>query len=386
MKTLRKLLAGTILVALAAFGLTALTSSSNDPATTPVFGFTDKYCQNEDYKWFKNVGALIAADGKKDPKAKGKDKDKIWRYYSYIEDVEPWWPCLLLEYEDDVKAVGVTPKKKNPPPSGGGGGGGETPTPNPQEPKPPAQVPNPSYNVTDAEIESLKSCWEEKAVKKLNKKGWTSDATTAATWMIDRLNTRGLGQTWPQIKKVNGQSRLVLDVEIYSTGIGERAVGLVKWLYSNDDEGAPPGTYKLAFNHLTTYTYMHETYHVSQLLNIFSEREALPEPWEYWQLEVDAHRESKNMWVDLYDDPPPSVLPLGSEVNTERYAAYEVKKKEYLDLETELANPDTTEERKGQIERRLEKLTKWLQDPTNLPQAEGNSIYEASEVENFECD
>lgn len=63
--TLHKLLTGASLVVLTVFGLTVLSSSSNDPATTPVYGFTDKDCQNEDYKWFKNVGALIAADGKK---------------------------------------------------------------------------------------------------------------------------------------------------------------------------------------------------------------------------------------------------------------------------------------------------------------------------------
>ena len=77
MKALHKLLVGTILVALAAFGLTALTSSSNDPATTAVWGFTDKYCQNQDYKWFKNVGALIAADGKKTLKLRVRTKTRF---------------------------------------------------------------------------------------------------------------------------------------------------------------------------------------------------------------------------------------------------------------------------------------------------------------------
>ncbi|MXZ54861.1 MAG: hypothetical protein F4227_10645 [Gammaproteobacteria bacterium] len=101
-----------------------------NPLDPPVFGFTDKECSNDDYKLFRNLAALIAADGKKDPNSE--DPDKIWNYGSYIKYGDYTLTCHLLEYEE-VVVIGVVPKK---PTTGGGGGeegGGEAP---PQEPIP----------------------------------------------------------------------------------------------------------------------------------------------------------------------------------------------------------------------------------------------------------
>ena len=60
-------------------------------------------------------------------------------------------------------------------------------------------------------------------------------------------------------------------------------------------------------------------------------------------------------------------------------------KKEYLSLEKELADPDTTYTRRVVIESKLKKLTKELKDPANLPQVVGNKLYSPEDVENFEC-
>ena len=394
MKTLRKLLAGTLLVALAAFGLTVFAFwdlGDYDPKNPPVIGFTDTKCQNSDWKIFKNFNALMEADGKTDPNAKGKDKDKIWNFGSYINWYDYTYTCYLVP--EEFKSIGVTPKKKKPS-TGGGGGGGETQPPKPQEPKPDPEdeeeeegPSNPADDVSDADIEALKSCWEKKAKNKLKKNGWNPAATTAGTWTIDRLTEFGLGKTTPDTIKVNGKDRLKLDMEIYPTSIGASAVGLVDrlWDWDKEEEGPPPGHYDLAFRHITTYTYMHETYHISQFLKIFKEKGKLPEPWEYWQLEVDAHTESAKMWKTLYDDPSPSTLRTSLPENEDHKEKYDAKKTEYLNLEKELADPDTTEERKAVIETKLEKLTEELKDPANLPQATDNHLYKPDKVENFEC-
>ena len=91
------------------------------------------------------------------------------------------------------------------------------------------------------------------------------------------------------------------------------------------------------------------------------------------------------MWVALYDDPPPSRLRTESENHKDREANYEAKKTDYLNLEKEMADADTTDERKVVIETKLKKLTKELKDPANLPQATDNDKYSPEDVENFEC-
>ena len=142
------------------------------------------------------------ADGKKDPKAKGEDKDKIWNFGSYINWYDYTYTCYLVP--EEVKSIGKTPKKK---PDTSGGGGGETQPPKPQEPKPDPKEEeegpsNPADDVSDADIEELKSCWEGKAGKKLTKNGWNPGATTAGTWTIDRLTEFGARQNHTRHKKV----------------------------------------------------------------------------------------------------------------------------------------------------------------------------------------
>ncbi|MYF01933.1 MAG: hypothetical protein F4227_02840 [Gammaproteobacteria bacterium] len=72
--------------------------------------------------------------------------------------------------------------------------------PKPQEPRPAPEEEhepsNPADDVTDTEIADLKSCWEGKAGNKLNKNGWTTDATTAATWKSKDLSQEALANPY----------------------------------------------------------------------------------------------------------------------------------------------------------------------------------------------
>ena len=174
------------------------------------------------------MGALIAADGKKDPKAKGKNKDKIWRYYAYIEDVEPYYPCHILEYEDDVKAIGEQPKEQKPiTRGGGGGGGGEEETPAPQEPIPektPAELK--AQNFTAEESDRLRKCVEEDLGSVSEDiEGWNSEAIGAeeVTWGIDTQSEKGFGFTrWDVDEDNKGKPKLSIFSFIRSKGIGYR--------------------------------------------------------------------------------------------------------------------------------------------------------------------
>ena len=58
MKTLRTLLAGSLLVALAAFGLTALTSSSTHPVV-PVVAFLNTTCSSELFMEHESIQDML---------------------------------------------------------------------------------------------------------------------------------------------------------------------------------------------------------------------------------------------------------------------------------------------------------------------------------------
>ena len=92
-KALYTLLAGGLLVALTALGLTALASVETN---TPVYGFTDKYCGSAKYMWFKNLAALIAFDGKED------SAGTTWNFGSYYGDGENGYDCYEVKYREIV--------------------------------------------------------------------------------------------------------------------------------------------------------------------------------------------------------------------------------------------------------------------------------------------
>lgn len=366
MKTLRKLLAGSILVALTVFGLTALTSSSTDSADPPVWGFTDRSCQSEDYKWFENLGALIAADGKKDPDATGEDADKIWHWRSYIEDGDHSHTCHLVEYEE-VVVIGVVPKGSiipAPAPGtyggggGGGGGGGEARTPAQKQ----------ADEFTKEKLDELKECWEEKAdtvTKKI--KGWNPDAigATEVTWAVQHGEDQ-FGLAFHDARVLNDE--LLIDVTIYPHGIAA-------WL--------TPTAATETFDHVATFGQIHETFHIGQFKARFDATGSLPKPYEYWDLEVQAHKGSVTLWQTLYDKKKDAGVPsLLLDVNAEKTKEYQKMEDDYKDLVAKLEQGPLTDADAAKMER----LAKDLKNPGNLPQASANTNYEPSKLKNFECD
>ena len=178
---------------------------------------------------------------------------------------------------------------------------------------------------------------------------------------------RGLGETTPYL---NADKTLSIDVQIYPHGIARKI---------------PDTAHQNTFKHTLVYTQMHETFHVGQIKAIFDTTGALPKPYEWWDLEVQAHNGTSLMYRTLYGKKAgvPSLL---LDTNAEMTEAYKNKMEDYKKLETELADPTTTEARKKEIDSEMETLTTWLKNPKNLPQATANNYYKPDKVENFECD
>lgn len=378
MKVLHKHFVGILLVTLAVFGITTLSSSSNH-YTGPVYGFTDQYCESEHYKWFRNVGALIAADGKADPESG--DPDRIWNYGSYIEAEDATYTCHLLEYEE-VQAVGTVPKKQNPP-SGGGGGGEETPTPTPQEPPPektPAELQ--AQNFTEEKSDTLRECVEvDLADVEEEIEGWNSDAigATEATWEISQVKTKNLGVTTFGVDDdEEGNPRLSIIATIFPQGIGIAVSAM--FAEQKDVQVA-------AFEQMAQFTQVHELFHVGQLKTIFKDTKSEPKPYEWWNLEVQAHKGATRLWKGIHGEnvEPPSELNLGSTVNWARKMGYDLDTASYKLLEEELAKPETTEARKKEIKKEMEDLAADLKRSSSLPVANANGDWTPGDID-IDCD
>ncbi|MYF02338.1 MAG: hypothetical protein F4227_05070 [Gammaproteobacteria bacterium] len=155
MKAFRKLLAGSLLVALAAFGLTALTSSStNSSYDTRVMAFLNETCNSLDLMLFQNLTDMLDFRGTK--------MDGVtWNFESYINVSDYEFtdnPACNLVSEirklPEVRVVKTKPKiiPADPSPGGGGGGGEEEETPVPP--------PEPEVEFDDQDLNELKAKWQ----------------------------------------------------------------------------------------------------------------------------------------------------------------------------------------------------------------------------------
>ena len=131
----------------------------------------------------------------------------------------------------------------------------------------------------------------------------------------------------------------------------------------------------------------HEIFHVGQLKTEFDKTKAEPKPYEWWDLEVEAHDGSTRLWKGIHGEnaEPPSVLNLGTWTNWGRKIAYDIDKASYQKYEEELADPKTTEARKKEIKKEMEKLEANLENPNNLPEANANPDWKPGDID-IDCD
>ncbi|MYC24731.1 MAG: hypothetical protein F4X56_02285, partial [Gammaproteobacteria bacterium] len=103
MKALHKLLAGTILVSLATFGLTALTSSSTN-TVVPVVAFVNESCNSEMYMELESIQEMLELDGTE-------LNGIVWDFesYNHSEDLQtiPDPECYLVSAIEKVVARGT---------------------------------------------------------------------------------------------------------------------------------------------------------------------------------------------------------------------------------------------------------------------------------------
>lgn len=291
MKTFRKLLAGALLVALAAFGLTALTSSSSD-SLVPVLAFLNQTCSSELYMEHESIQAML--------EFKGTERDGIvWDFesYNHIEDLQTQlYPvCHLVSdllREREIVVRGTPWPARPSDPYGAQRGGTETQPPKTQEPPPekdPAELQ--AQNFTKEKSDKLRECLEEDLGNVSEEiEGWNSDAIGAeeVTWGIDKNEEWGLGNTSLKIgEDKKGNPTLSIFAIIFPTGVGNQVAAM--FAEQKDVQVA-------AFEQLTQFTHGHELFHVGQIKTIFDETGTGPKPYKYWDLEVQAHNGATRLW------------------------------------------------------------------------------------------
>ncbi|MCY3540745.1 MAG: hypothetical protein OXH31_02385 [Gammaproteobacteria bacterium] len=161
MNALHKLLAGTILVALAAFGLTALTSSSTNSGDTRVWGWLNTTCNSEWSMIFQTMGEMLEFSGTE-------LYGVTWDFESYyraaeVDDTGNFGQCHLVSDFDPEIVVRGTPWTWNP---GGGGGSGGVGSQQPGEPGdgggPEIENPPPPNEFDATKAGELKNCLQNK--------------------------------------------------------------------------------------------------------------------------------------------------------------------------------------------------------------------------------
>ncbi|MXZ56767.1 MAG: hypothetical protein F4Z14_11460 [Gammaproteobacteria bacterium] len=159
-----------------------------------------------------------------------------------------------------------------------------------------------------------------------------------------------------------------MSVNIYSHGIAA-------WLSRTAHENA--------FAQLTQFSQIHETFHVGQIKAIYDATKALPKPYKWWELEVEAHRGSGKLWQGMYGRSAgtPTLLPLETPENKARKEAYDTMADRYKAIEKKKEDGTIT----ATEEAEMDGLEKDLKDPSKLPQGETSGWWDPDEID-LECD
>ena len=359
MKAFHNLLAGMFVVVLTAFGMTALSSSSNE--NSQVWGFIDDTCTSSLSMLFDSLNDMRDYDGTVD------NDGTHWNFGSYYKVAELHDQELKC-YKFDASAVEPEPEpepeprpKPKPKPSGHQGGSDQPGTGTvPAIPPPP---PPRCYDLTQAKLDEIRSCWTKK-VAKAGLDGWhdlkslRKDAVQKTAWHVSFTDKGdGLGYGFTQARKgaTTGIFKGV-DVYIFPLQIGEEE--------------------RIVCEHLAEFAQMHEQVHVFQywLEATDSDGLAFPSPYELYDNEVEAHDTAVRWWNALHPHPDPKMRAknissapypkLGSRVTHrfkngrgEHVGEFLRKKLEYQDYEQQKAEGTLTEPGK----KKMDELKQWFE-------------------------
>lgn len=334
MKALHKLLAGTILVSLATFGLTALTSSSTN-TVVPVVAFVNESCNSEMYMELESIQEMLELDGTE-------LNGIVWDFesYNHSEDLQtiPDPECYLVSAIEKVVARGTPWPAYYLPfnPYGAQGGGRQPGTETTQ------------FEFTNEELQALNDCWQKLAKKRLKAKKFKyEEVTKDYTWRSVENNAGVMGST---IHEPKDATRLPLTVTIFPTSI---------------QSGRPHGTLS---KHVARQVVLHEYIHTMQAERA---RRADPswkdfKPYELYDNEVEAWNLSRSWYKQLYGVWAPLAGLTDYEINfTKTDTEFIDNKNDYVDYETKEANGTLTEEERV----KMDKLEEWFRG--NLPSFDG---------------
>ena len=304
MKTLRKLLAGTVLVALAAFGLTALTSSSTNSAyNTQVWAFLNETCTSEIAVLLESVADML--------KLRGQEREGIimdFKSYYHVSDLHQAEPKCNLVSEllklPEVRVVKPRPKiiPADPPP--GGGGGGE---------KPPAKKKT-EVEFDSQDAQELKNC----LVNKLEDLGKNLKGVTEIL-DEDELENLGcfvkMGLNNLTFKKTDyrwGASlkrRGLLGATTYITGQEKYDKSVVLYTNSINDKVKKFSYRNMSFENLSSNVGLDEMAHTIQGHNsmLADDTWKNPRPYEKYNLQLQANVYAYIWYKQLHSNNEPPI-------------------------------------------------------------------------------
>lgn len=377
MKALRKLLAGTILVALTAFGLTALTSSSTNSAeNTQVWGFLNKTCDSDIAVLLESIEDML--------KLKGQERHGIIldfeSYYRVAELHQERPQCyqvsaLLKEPEVIAKSPPVTIIPADPPPGGGGGegeGGGGG-----QAPKQKSVVEFDNQNARE-----LKNCIANKLDKlDLKKAEETVDKKHLGCFVNLGMNlefkktdfTWGANQTDQKKipRKIWGQT--IYTNTIADSPIPDNSVFLYPVVIKKKVNTRTWRRKGVTFDNLSEFVALEEIVHTIQGHNAKQANSNWknPEPYELrdWQIQANIVaniwykqlKGDKNSPISMYT---PSMIDKHRDINCdlEEEGDFLKNKKQYIKYVEQLKNKNLTETERTDIEGKKEALVTYFND------------------------
>ncbi|MXZ43678.1 MAG: hypothetical protein F4Z01_01665 [Gammaproteobacteria bacterium] len=318
MKTLHKLFTGMIFVALTAFGLTALTSSSSD-SVVPVLAFLDETCSSDVYMEHESIQDML--------EFKGTERDGIvWDFesYNHIEDLQTqlYPECYLvadLLREPEIVVRGTPwPARPSDPfgaqgRGGGGGGGGQHPAPNPPGTE------TSTFEFTDEELKALNDCWQKLAKAKLS--SLTGDSAYEAVSGYDWASS-------DQTEELVGMGATVHNPKNGSPFVRIYPSIIQSW--------KPAGTLS---KHVIRQVVLHEYIHTmqGQRAKAADENWENFKPYEWYDNEVQAWNLSRSWYYKLYGVWSPLAGLTETEMDFSSEQDFLDKKQAYQDIEDKIS-------------------------------------------------
>lgn len=249
MKTLHKLLAGLIWIALALAGAGILIAST-ETEYNPVYGFTDQSC-TYNLKFFQSIEKMNAYSR----------ADNGWKHNSYMEFLKSQ-QCIEV-----VRVVGTRPEGEGEEEEGtnlgGGFGGGQPPSSGTSSIEPPDK--NSSKDEQEDYVDDIHGCWT--AGMELSGLFWSGFEQNVRDLPKGTMGGRGRksGKLWIDYLEILGTAGSTINV-----------------------------------NHLTMIVEMHEDVHGSQNFTELQYDSKIP------RLEIEAYAGSYANYVAIQGAPPPA--------------------------------------------------------------------------------